>query len=306
MKNLDQFLIKYLKHLALNKLWLTAAWKKPQRTKLLLMRSLPNCETLCASFMRSTTILLNLILYSLSSFSATESLKGVWLTTEGYYIIITDTTGLVRKNTIKLPNLNIQARNDTLSFSYEAKYSSDREFNGNYELKIVSLTDSFLTIAPISEKAKQFYNNETTRFIRKEYLVDRSIKFQKIVFHTYACYGECPILNIQVDSSRHILWEGEEAGNQRLHGQFKGVVSNSTYDSLVSLLQNCNLRQLEFNPVLCCDLPLITLIIYYNGQRKYLQSIYPSPLAEDFIHFMYDIDKRVSLTKTDDKFELEE
>ena len=54
------------------------------------------------------------------------------------------------------------------------------------------------------------------------------------------------------------------------------------------------------------DAPVTTLIIYYNGQRKYLKSMFPPTIAEKLIEFLYLISERAILTRTNEKRTMEE
>jgi len=65
------------------------------------------------------------------------------------------------------------------------------------------------------------------------------------------------------------------------------------------------LKTLKFNSQNCCDGSLITLIVYYNGQRKYIQSMFLPPVLNDLISFLWGINKRAFLVKIPDKIELE-
>jgi hypothetical protein len=53
------------------------------------------------------------------------------------------------------------------------------------------------------------------------------------------------------------------------------------------------------------DAPVTTLIIYYNGQRKYMKSMFPPTIADKLIEFLYLVNTKVDLTRTEEKRTLE-
>jgi hypothetical protein len=58
---------------------------------------------------------------------------------------------------------------------------------------------------------------------------------------------------------------------------------------LITLLQICDIDKLKFDGPDCCDLPIRTIIVYYNGKRKYLRAMFPPERAENLINYLYNI-----------------
>ena len=146
---------------------------------------------------------------------------------------------------------------------------------------------------------------------------DISFKFEKIIFHTSTCLGLCPAYHLQINNDKQfklfaetVFVEDSKPGEHKIDtnkiGYFTGTVSNSNYKKLIKQLQNCNLDTLTFEDVTCCDAPLITIIVYYNGKRKYLKSMFPPDITEDLIATLNNICENSELHRSQFKFTIEE
>ncbi|HET7116958.1 MAG TPA: DUF6438 domain-containing protein [Hanamia sp.] len=133
----------------------------------------------------------------------------------------------------------------------------------------------------------------------------------KIIFHSSRCNGMCPIIDLVIDSNRNIFvnreyYKTKSDIDNRFSGQFSGSLNQNNYHKLIELLQNCNLDTLQFPDITCCDGPVTTIIIYYNGQRKYFKSMTPPRIALDLISFLKTIGNDKKLKKTTETRAIEE
>ncbi|HEY0092275.1 MAG TPA: DUF6438 domain-containing protein [Flavobacterium sp.] len=137
-------------------------------------------------------------------------------------------------------------------------------------------------------------------------------KFEKVVFHTSRCFGDCPVYHLQVNNDKTFLLSKEESvrsAKQSAMGTgqsetdyFKGKVRDEDYSLLLSELEKTD--SLKFKGENCCDAPLRTIISYYNGKRKYVQTMFPPEKAKPLIEVLMRICKSENLTPTE-KFVLE-
>lgn len=259
-----------------------------------------------------------ILLYCTSVFGQFEKLIGTWITPYDEVIKITDSNNNSEifyslsngKQDLYISELLI--KNDTLDF--QSQYYSDKSHTDLYDLKIINLTDSFLIVQPVSELSRKYFNNQPVlKFTRQQYTIDKSIKLDKIIFHTTFCYGWCPTYHLQIDSNKQVKLFAEEVfKNCNLEkdtsemGYYTGYISDSTYNKLVENIQTCNLQTIEFADRLGMDGSIQTIIIYYNGKRKYMQSMFPPTIADNLIDFLYNICKNNSFNKTTEKFIIEE
>jgi hypothetical protein len=82
-------------------------------------------------------------------------------------------------------------------------------------------------------------------------------------------------------------------------GYFKGFANDTSFNKLVNELQNINLDSLKYDKINCCDGSIITLIIYYNGKRKYLKSMVLPESTDSLVSTLYEISGTSNLTKID-------
>lgn len=131
------------------------------------------------------------------------------------------------------------------------------------------------------------------------------LNLSKIIFHSSRCNGTCPRIDLEIDSSKNLFVDREyfktkSETDQRFSGQFKGVLSQEDYNKLLELLQSCNIDALKFPNSDLMDGVETTIIIYYNGQRKYLKSPEPPSIAKDLILFLKSIGDNKKLQRTNE------
>lgn len=142
-----------------------------------------------------------------------------------------------------------------------------------------------------------------------------SVNFEKITFHSSQCFGNCPVINLQVNKDKSLYLSKQEnirmrkvAGTENTEENkeleyFKGTVSEKLYSELLAELAKTD--TVSFKGQNCCDAPLKTFTAYYNGKRKHVVTMFPPQEAENLISVLYKISKLGNLTKTTEKFEIE-
>lgn len=251
-----------------------------------------------------------------------QVLKGSWLTDANEQLFITDITSNEYDNHFSKPRYHAEyfrlyIVGDTLSF--RNSYTSSRtnykvRYVDRYDLKIIKFTDSLLVVSPASDFSKNYFNNQQQlRFHRQDHMVDTTLHFEKIIFHTDFCYGTCNVYHLQVN----------EAGTFRLHrafmyknktyyrdsaaeGYFSGQLPDSLFQPMLHALRTINLRNLYMDTILCCDAPVRTIIVYFNGQRKYFKTAFPPRLMDRLIIALYNIGAYANGSRMNEPFKLEE
>jgi len=205
---------------------------------------------------------------------------------------------------------------DTLSFQdqyYSSATNYQKLYINRYDLTIINQTDSTLTVKPSSKLSKKFFNDRTTlAFIKQEFNTDKSIHFEKIIYHTTSCFGSCPTIDLEIDNKRNIYIDGQFYKDDSMFendtiksGQFIGKLNDALYNELVTIIQTSNIKTLTFPERDGADAPVTTLIIYYNGKRKYLKSMFPPTIASKLIQYLYQINEKANLIRTTEKRILE-
>jgi len=261
--------------------------------------------------MRATITILTILICT-TSYGQLEKLRGTWITPEQDLIFIGDTlnNGFINSNKLsnrllenKYVGLNIHG--DTLNFQDIYLYN-DSIFRDPFDFKIILNDKKSLVVKPISRFSKRFFQDRILiKFTRQEFTTDTTIKFEKIVYHNDGdCFMSCPRIYLEIDHKKNIYLEAEYFKNDfkrdsLLSGNFTGILSKTMYFELIHLIQTCNLRTLSFDDnINIDDAPQRTMIIYFNGQRKYLMSKDPPFIVDDLIKFLENVNIRAQLTRT--------
>ncbi len=164
-------------------------------------------------------------------------------------------------------------------------------------------------------KANTIDTIEETKVLENLTSNDKTVKLEKIIFHTTGCWGYCPTYHLQIDSTRNIDLYSESVYLQKEGfrsiqdstkiGYFNGKLPKTKYDNLIVILESMGLDTLKSNEATCCDGSIITLIIYYNGRRMYIHSMFPGEIFESIILSLYDICEKSKLQRIDQHFEIE-
>lgn len=271
-----------------------------------------------------------LVLTGASAFAQFNRLLGTWVTASNELLLIGDSLNR-HENANMLcsadedEGFNCYLSGDTLKFHKHvsaAALHDDYMYADKYEMIILSLTDTLLTVKPFSPQAKQLYGKEELTFIKQEFNIDSSIVFERLIYHTGTCMAHCPSIDIEIDNNRNIylvahFYKKSHTQESGIYGEkkyetdlaksglFVGKLNMALYRELIQLIQTCNLKTLEFAERPGDDAPETTLIVYYNGERKYLKSRYPPVISKRLLNYLLHINERAALKKTFEKRTLE-
>lgn len=256
-----------------------------------------------------------LMTFSAAAFAQPKLLKGTWISAEQDLIEILntgrDSVNYLSNKLLNEERLHLFISGDTLSFQqiYTSSFTQFKiEYTDRYDLKVVSLDDSILVVRPVSDLSKTYFQNRALISLKKkEYNIDKTIVFEKLVFHSM---WSGPTIALQIDSSKNLYMNyintNRDAKNGLASGNYSAVLDDDTYNELLNLLKNCNLRTLRFGDIKGADSPVISLIIYFNGKRKYLKSIAPPRISDQLVRFIYwRLRSYPKLKLTDNKMQVE-
>ena len=144
---------------------------------------------------------------------------------------------------------------------------------------------------------------------------DTKLKLEQIVFHTSPCFGACPTYHLEVNSDKTLRLHAERVyrkdkgfsldPDSARTGYFAGTVADSTYNKLVHELETIGLDTVKIGGPQCCDGSLKTIIVYYNGQRKFFKTMFPPDEARSLIAILYQIAETSRLQRASAPFEIE-
>jgi hypothetical protein len=134
--------------------------------------------------------------------------------------------------------------------------------------------------------------------------------FDKIIFHTTGCFGSCPTYYLELDQDKKVklfaahIFKGEPF-NIADTGHFAGSADDKTFKVLSTIIDTIGVDTLKFNGSTGSDGSLYTIIIYRNGKRMYLQSMFPPSKASPLIFALYDICTKSELARSTKPFSIE-
>lgn len=130
-----------------------------------------------------------------------------------------------------------------------------------------------------------------------------NFKFTKLVYHASRCNGSCPQISLIIERNRKIvvrreMFKTKSQADERYSGQFKGRLSPAIFNEIILQLKAAQLDSLKFPDVDCCDGSIKTLIVYYNGQRRYFKSMMPPETVQPLFEMLSSIaiDKKLKRT----------
>lgn len=271
--------------------------------------------------MRTTLTILTILIWT-TSYGQFNKYKGTWISRANDVMVINDTLNNYDNSNMlctadKDEGMVFYLIGDTLSFQkkyYSSATNYEKLYVDRYDLVITKRTDTSLTVRPSSIFSKKFFKKRTNiTFIKQEFNRDKSIIFEKIIDHTTSCFGSCPIIDLEIRNDKSVYLEAQFYNEDSVFekdsiksGLFKGKLNDTIYAELIDILQTCNLRAMSFPERHGADAPVTTLIIYYNGQRKFLKSMFPPTIAEKLIEFLYLTSERANLIRTNEKRTIEE
>ncbi|HEX6428112.1 MAG TPA: DUF6438 domain-containing protein, partial [Niastella sp.] len=115
------------------------------------------------------------------------------------------------------------------------KYIDFERNNTESKLPIVKLTkDSLVLLAGV----KQEYKVMLSRVHAKNKITPTTIYFA-----SSGCFGNCPIMSLEIDSSRNIRYYGDEYTS--ITGGFSGRINETEYNSIVNKIRNLPIDSLR-------------------------------------------------------------
>jgi hypothetical protein len=125
-------------------------------------------------------------------------------------------------------------------------------------------------------------------------------EFKQLTFHSSVCNGTYPDLSMNIFNDKRIelsrtLFKGKGEEDSTRSGTYKGQLTQTEFDQLLKLIKEVNWDTVSFLEVTCCDRPVKTIIINYNGKYKRLKSMNPSEDTRELINYLTTLGTQVQL-----------
>jgi hypothetical protein len=139
---------------------------------------------------------------------------------------------------------------DSLLFIKETNFRREIDTISNqqtYVFKIVTFGNEKLRLIPYSKETEVLldqYNDfkkDTVTFYKVK--TKNNIVPSKISFFSSVCYGICPSIIIEIDSSKRILYYGYAFTEKK--GGYKGIISSRQYSIILNKIRNLELDSIK-------------------------------------------------------------
>lgn len=271
--------------------------------------------------MKQYFLLIICFLIAGGSYGQFQGIKGNWVSDKNEMLSIQDTlnsNNYITNSNWRNNNFYLEILNDTISFQLRY-YTSADDFEkliiDPYDFKILELTDSTLTVNPITKFSKNFMaSDDPILFTKQEYISNPTFYFEKLIFRTSTCYGSCPELNLRITADKKLEFNAiyyDNTGylkNEKKSGNFIAKISAETYNKLIELLIEAKISTFNIIPGpmdLCCDGAIKTIITYHNGKRNYIKTMHHPRILRELIFYLYNLPQKVNLKRTEKKFTFE-
>lgn len=144
---------------------------------------------------------------------------------------------------------------------------------------------------------------------------NKKLNFEKIIFHTSLCFGSCNVYHLEINNENKVKLYAEHVykspddfsfkEDTAKIGYFNGIANDTSFNKLVKELQTIDIETLEFDGTTFCDGSVITIIVYYDKKRKFLQSMTPPSKADNLIPILTEICEKSKLQKVNEGFKIE-
>jgi len=148
---------------------------------------------------------------------------------------------------------------------------------------------------------------------------DKKTGLEKIIFHSTGCFGSCPTYHLQLNNDKSFKLFAESVlkrdtvslnilgkADTTKMGYFIGQSDDTLFQQITTELATLGLDTINFDGPSYTDGSSITLIIYYDGKRRYLQSYFPTPKADKLISSLYNVCESSPKKRSNEKFKIEE
>jgi len=127
----------------------------------------------------------------------------------------------------------------------------------------------------------------------------KNVKLEKLVFHSSICMGTCPEYHLEIMGDKtmrlHIetIYKNPENFDYQedvdKQGYYRGKINESDFKKLDNMIQTFELDTMDFGNDICCDMPLYTIIIYYDGKQRIFKSMTTSKKGEMLVTLLLSI-----------------
>lgn len=257
----------------------------------------------------TTAFLSSLIV--LTSCSSYQKIDGTYFSKTQDALIVNEKNGaLETPDHSILDNLRVKQNRRKIKLKSISSYKWFflwRNVVDRYTFKILQAKDDEYLLYPSSKKAKEYFSSRTPILFKSKYSYkDKVIALQKIVLHSSKCFGCCDDYSMEIDNSGNVKMTNRGCGQPEhdslVIGNYTGQISKEEMSKLNLAMQLSQLNKVFWPDRMCCDFPMRTLTIYFNGKCVSTHAMFPPIVSGPILGDLGSILKKTKFTKTNQQF----
>jgi hypothetical protein len=119
----------------------------------------------------------------------------------------------------------------------------------------------------------------------------------------------CPEISMNVYENRTVelsITKFKSKGARDSAQLYKGKISKKEFDTLMTYLAEIDWKTIEFDKRMCCDAPIKSLILNYNGETRKYRAMFPPESTNKLFQYLYDLAVNNKLPETKEKLVFEQ
>ncbi|MFA5573801.1 MAG: DUF6438 domain-containing protein [Brumimicrobium sp.] len=235
-----------------------------------------------------------------------DRMHGIWISYEGEMLIIESTRSEFQKEMFEDSDYRVERKNNEIIISSSSSMDNDIQASKAevFSFEVKNISDHELILKSKDESTKTaFSGRETVKFIKKGHLKTDDFSFEKVVFHSSACLGTCPIIEMTIFSDKSvemtaIYFSAPGKKDEKKSGKYKGVLSQEDFDEVITELLQSRVGLYDYVPrVNCCDAPVKSVTTYHNGTSNKVYGMFPPSFFKPIISILSKLANPDSLEK---------
>lgn len=223
-----------------------------------------------------------------------------WVGQQLEWMKVNDSVAMIDNNGLFADSYHytVNNQNEINLIEYYWTYNDTIRHENNYQYHITKLTDDTLILKPLSAKAKKLFDDQDSiLFINRSIINAPDFKFEKLIFSSSACFGTCPDMKMEIDSTGHVFFYGR-IYTGRYKGCYEGQLNKDDLLEIKNILRTSEIDKFPPNLGGAIDAPTYHFVFYYDGKiRKSAGTMVPY-LYNDLLDFLLTKYKHAHLKKS--------
>ena len=225
-------------------------------------------------------------------------LEKTWIGPENWYMRILNGTAEYWKEQGFLEQRSYHFSSDTLLIAWQFPVVSDsvRMKTAVDLYRIVKLSRDSLILSELPTQEFSLVDQSPLVFVDSAFINDTGLTFNRLTFSTGSCFGQCPVLEISIDSEGNVRFQGEQYTNPFI-GSYVGHLPLEWMRRFMMILQRSRIDHIRDHSAWSVDAPIRRLRITFSGKTKVIEGTDFSPLNWRLFTVLEDAYKEAQLAR---------